>query len=125
LLVLLALTTTGCFSPEGPPTYRVTGEVIFEGSPVADGQIVFEPLESDGTRPAAGPITEGKFDFQIEPGEKRVKIIAEQEVGEVDQVMGARRRENYIPRKYNDKSELTATVTENEEQNTYEFKLKK
>jgi hypothetical protein len=126
LFLVLALVVTiasGCPQPEGPPTYPVSGEVTFDGKPVAEGQIIFEPAESDGTRPAAGPISEGKFRFEIEPGSKRVKVVAEREVGDVDPVMGARRRENYIPAKYNEKSELTAEVTTDEEQNIYSFPM--
>ena len=114
----------GCPGPQGPATYPVSGTVTLDEEPLAEGQIVFEPLSADGTRPSSGPVVQGKFSFTIEEGMKRVRITAEREVGEADPVMGARRRENYIPLRYNERSELTAEVTADAEGNVFNFPLK-
>lgn len=113
----------GCSGPSGPPTYPVSGEVTFNGEPVATGTILFEPFQSDGTLPASGQIIDGKFNFEIEKGDKKVKVFADREVGDPDPVMGARRRENYIPAKYNDRTELFAEVTTDGTKNTYSYPL--
>ena len=125
LLLLLCglIPLLGCFGPKGPTMYPVAGEVTMEGEPIAEGKIIFEPFEPDGTLPAFGNITQGKYSFEVEPGDKRVRITAEREVGEVDPAMGARRRENYIPKQYNAKSQLTATVTTDPETNVFPFVL--
>lgn len=120
--LLAATLLTGCAGQQGPPTYPVSGEVTWEGEPLEKGRIIFEPLTADGTRPASGSIEQGQFSFQIEEGEKRVRVIAEREVGPADPVMGAPRRENFIPPRYNEESELQVEVTP-EGENVYSFEL--
>jgi hypothetical protein len=108
-LCLLALPVAGC-GPSGPETYPVSGTVTWNGGPLPEGHIVFDPVDGS-VAPDAGKIENGKFELQAQPGEKRVEIDATRESGEVDPVMHAAPREAYIPSKYNSETILKATVT--------------
>ena len=119
-LCLLVLPVAGC-GPSGPETYPVSGTVTWNGDPLPEGNIVFEPVDGS-IAPDAGKIAAGKFAFQAQPGEKRVQIDATREVGEVDPVMHTVPREAYIPSKYNSATILTATVTADGE-NDFTFEL--
>lgn len=119
-LGLLALPVAGC-GPSGPETYSVSGTVTWNGDPLPDGHIVFYPVDGS-IAPDAGKIAAGKFEFQAQPGEKRVEIDATRESGEVDPVMHTAPREAYIPSKYNSQSILKATVTAGGD-NTFTFEL--
>jgi hypothetical protein len=122
ILVLMSLACLGCYD-RGPPKYKVTGSVTWEGEPIADGYIVFQPLDTDFTDDA-GPIKEGTFEFEATPGEKRVQIHASRPdpSGKVDPAMGMVARQGYIPSRYNSETTLTATVKSDGE-NKFEYKL--
>jgi hypothetical protein len=120
LLLLLAL--GGCYD-QGPSKYKVTGSVMWEGEPIPDGYVVFQPLDRDFTDDA-GPIKEGTFEFEATAGEKRVQIHASRPdpSGKVDPAMGMVARQVYIPSHYNSETTLTATVKSDGE-NKFEYKL--
>ena len=119
-LCLLVLLVAGC-GPSGPETYPVSGTVTWNGDPLPEGDIVFSPVDGS-IAPDAGKIVDGKFEFQAQPGEKRVEIDATRESGEVDPVMHMAPREAYIPSKYNSESILKATVTAGGD-NAFTFEL--
>ena len=112
----------GCGS-SGPATYEVTGQVTFDGQPVAEGEILLRAADgSEGSR--AGKIVDGRYTIQSTVGKKRVEINASREVKPSkiaesgEEVAG----ELYIPKKYNLESELTAEVTA-AGPNQFDFKL--
>ena len=119
LLVFLPL-LAGC-SSSPPGTYSVSGTVTFNEKPLPEGNILFSNADGTGV-PAAGVIRNGKFRINATPGKKQVAIFATRKVGEVDPVMGARQREMYIPKRYNDETMLTAEVTPGGK-NRFEFPL--
>ncbi len=106
LVALLAL--AGC-KPPGPATYPVSGTVTYNGAAVADGSIVFMPLDKRQSA-EADKISGGKFSFLAKEGKKKVEIRATCEVGEVVPSMGARAKQSYIPVEYNAETTLTAEV---------------
>ncbi len=108
-LGLLVMVVAGC-GPSGPVTYPVSGTVTWEGNPLAEGQIVFTPVDGS-IAPDAGTITNGTFNFQAQAGSKRVEIYATRESGPPDPVMNMPPKEQYIPARYNAESILTAEVT--------------
>jgi len=119
--VLLMLCLVGC---NGDGKYPVSGTVTWEGDPIPadhNGHITFTPIDpSKG--PDAGPIGEdGEFSFRASPGEKRVEILISRPKGKRVEAMGMAAEEMYVPRKYNEESELTANVKE--ESNTFDFAL--
>jgi len=127
ILCLLALTvsglTLGCAG--GAATSTVTGNVTFEGKPLPDGDIVFFDPENK-LAPDAGKIKDGVYSVAVKPGKKRVEIRASKmqklppdkkgAMGETELPM------DYLPEKYNQKSELTADITSGGV-NTFDFTL--
>ena len=109
----------GC-GKSGPKKYDVSGEVTWEGVPLADGDILFEAV--DGGIPDHGKIAEGQFRFQATAGAKKVSILATQAAAEVDPEMGTAPRVSYIPPRYNANTTLTANVTSDGE-NHFTFVL--
>ena len=110
---------SGC-GDSGPKRYPVSGDVTWEGAPLPDGDIIFEP--TDGGVPDHGKIVEGKFDLRATAGAKKVSIMATKAAAEVDPSMGAAPQVSYIPLRYNAQSELTATV-DPEGENRFTFAL--
>jgi hypothetical protein len=111
--------TLGCSRPD---TVEVSGFVEWEAAPIPQGDIVF--FSRDPHVPAAaGKITDGAFRFRTKPGEKRVEIRSFRLSGKKTP-QGRPIGEMYIPKRYNDDSELTADVTLGGE-NKFDFKLKR
>lgn len=117
LVAVGILVCTGC----GSGLIAVEGNVSFDGQPVEQGSIVFEP--ADGKGPTAGGKIEGggyklSGDEGVVPGEKVVRITAVRKTGRqveagppsppgtmVDEI------ERYIPPNYNANSTLKCEVT--------------
>jgi hypothetical protein len=111
---------------DAPPTVAVTGEVTFDGSPLPSGEIIFRPADGNGRADAAA-IKDGKYSLECTIGDKAVTITALREVPgvvaqelETGEVGGE--VEQYIPETYNDRTTLTADVTESGD-NTFNFPL--
>jgi hypothetical protein len=98
-------TMTGC----GPRPAEVSGTVLIDGKPLAEGQIIFEATDARAT-PVAGSIKEGKYAVKVPPGAKKVKITASRPTKKPDPVMGAAARESMIAPEFNDRTTLTADV---------------
>lgn len=115
----------GCSS--SPPRGIVHGEVTFDGQPVQDGTILFEPESGQG-QTAGGPIKEGKFTAEVPVGKMRVRINGNKKTGRryrvyetpesplVDEVV------ELLPPKYNVNSELTLEVKKGEQQASFHLK---
>jgi hypothetical protein len=116
LSLLVIACTIGC----GGGQAIVEGQVTFDGQPVEQGTIVFEPVDGTGAV-AGGTIQNGKYrlgaEEQLTPGNKLVRIKAMRTTGKkikadppapddlmVDEV------QQYIPPHYNEQSSLTAQV---------------
>lgn len=124
---------TGCGSGGGAGRHAVEGKVSFDGQPVTDGQIMFEPT-GQGLPMVAGKIEEGLYKVDAEhgpaPGSYRVRIEGyrkkkvpglskhpylgdQQEAGVV--------REQYLPAQFNSSTTLNAEITS--EKSEYNFDL--
>lgn len=128
LRVMTVLTGTallvGCGGSDGPPTYEVSGQVYFDNEPVNEGRILFRKLEGDGKSYSA-EIKEGAYSLTTEGGQMAVEIIASRLIpNKFDNSNGTPEPvgEMYIPARYNAKSELTAEVTA-EGENEFPFAL--
>jgi hypothetical protein len=119
LFVAGAVMFIGCSSPH--TTYPVSGTVLLNGEPLADGDIFFRPVD-----PAfgmdAGKIVNGRFSCGAKAGKKIVMIRASRVVPGEKTPMGGLVRREYIPEQYNDASKLEAEVSK-DGANEYEFKL--
>lgn len=117
LFAIMASLVAGCNSDGLVP---VSGTVTWEGDPIGKGMINFFPTDPS-KRPDGGPIIDGKFEFRASIGDKRVEVFADRPVGEPDPVMKLQRYEQFIPTRYNEQTELTATVEAKGD--TFEFAL--
>ena len=131
LVVVLMGTCVGCGGGGG--LVAVEGNVTFDGQPVEEGSIAFEP--ADGAGPSAGgTIQQGKYalaaDAGVLPGKKTVRITAVRKTGKqveegppsapgtmVDEV------EQYIPAIYWKESTLNCEVAAGQA-NQFNFDLK-
>ncbi len=94
----------------GDGKYPVSGTVGWNGDPIPEGSIIFTPVDPS-VGPDAGQIENGRFRFRASAGPKKVEIFADRDVGKPDPVMNVVRREQYIPIRYNEETELTVEVT--------------
>ncbi len=61
LIILLTMIVPACSHDEGPELAPVTGKVTYQGKPITQGTISFQPVSPDGT-PATGSIgTDGSL----------------------------------------------------------------
>lgn len=116
----------GCSGgPDEPKTYRVYGEVSFGGKPIDEGTIQFVNMKESFNRGI--DIKNGKFEGECIEGEMRIEVRA-YKPGKVnamyaDDPNAKPEMENYIPKKYNQDSELKETVKADGE-NHFLFDLK-
>jgi hypothetical protein len=114
-LIGLVCAVSGCSEN---PRNAVSGTVTYAGQPLADGYIMFVPLDGTPGPTAGGNVENGKFEIEQEgsvfAGNFRVEIVASrpsnrkvlsQESGKMVTVP-----EQYIPVRYNQESELQAAV---------------
>lgn len=119
LLAFVALTVlVGCGGPDAGRA-SVSGKVTFDGEPVKMGQIAFDP-QGQG-RMGIAQIVDGAFQMPPQqgptPGKYTVRITADRPSGKPAQttpeVSGrsvGESYEQYIPVKYNQRSELTVEI---------------
>mgnify|MGYP001556120801 CR=1 FL=1 len=123
LLLSTFLLSLGC---QGDGKYPVSGQVTWEGESIPEdhnGHVQFMPVDESVT-PDAGPIgADGRFEFRASPGEKRVEILISRPKGKVIEAMGMAAQVQYVPERYNKKTELTATVEKSN--NEFQFDLVK
>jgi len=110
IVCLLSILSIGC---SGDGKYPVSGTVTWDGEPIPadhNGHVTFMPVDASLT-PDSGPIgADGTFNFRASPGEKKVEIMISRPKGEVIEAMGMSAQEQYIPRRYNEDTELRATI---------------
>ena len=128
LLLLSCCSLSACGKSSGPDRHPVTGHVTFDGVPVETGTIVFrdENLKS-GIAPDGGNIVKGQYHVQVQPGQKRVEILASRPIPSEGQVREDRKSfatvpvEQFIPPVYNAHSVLTAEIEPRK--NKYDYDL--
>ncbi len=127
-LACLITLLNGCGSvDEGPAKYQVSGVISFDGKPVEEGQILFIP-EADNSQRQAGVIKNGSYSCECTTGKKKVEITAyrfdesKQEPDPAEPGKTVPARVQYIPKKYNQKTTLTAAVSA-EGDNQFAFEL--
>ena len=110
-LTVLALLTVGC----GTSKPIMEGTVTLDGVPIEKGVIVLTPPDGKGQTAGCG-ITAGRYRMQASQGTVQVSIMAERKDGKMPDPMspgsGALidRYVNYVPERYNSKSELMVTI---------------
>ena len=109
LAVLFGLFTAGCGSnSQMPPTFPVRGTVMVDGKPLAEVAISFYPADGQGGV-YGGPIRDGKYAVDVAVGPKLVSILGMKQLGEIGPD-GKPMASQFLPRRYNAATELTATI---------------
>ncbi|MCZ2341737.1 MAG: hypothetical protein LC104_08060 [Bacteroidales bacterium] len=115
----------GCGSQSGPKLYPASGTVTFDGKPIETGRITFKGANAND-RTYAADITNGEYKLELEAGQKIVEITASRLIpGKFDNSNGKPEPigEMYIPKMYNENSQLKAEVKDSGE-NKFPFELK-
>ena len=94
------------------------GTVTFDGAPLPEGTIEFQPIQGTGGPSTGGPIVEGEFRIDpgdgVKPGKFRVSITAQRSSGKTQVIVYTGEEveipEQYLPAKYNQRSELEVEV---------------
>lgn len=103
-LVVLA---AGC---SGDGLAVCTGGVTYDGKPLETGAIDFHPLDR-ALAPQGGRIVAGRFEVRARPGRYRVEIRASRpKPGAPELTPGMKPHEQFVPPRYNDRTELEAEV---------------
>ena len=116
ILLLFCLLIFGCGA--GKEKIAISGSVTFDGEPVANGEIEFQP-NKPGERPAMGTIVGGKYRiserFGAKPGKYSVSIIARREAKLQGQgnpyATDAVATQQYIPPQYNVSTTLQVDIS--------------
>jgi len=121
----------GCGGGSGPVRHEVTGTVLYDGKPLDNGVISFEPADGQGSQDGA-TVTDGEYriprDKGLFPGRYKVRILggdgssgagqATPEAGNPGHVRGRER----IPPEYNEKSDVVREVKEGAS-NRFDFSI--
>jgi len=109
----------GCSDKNRAGKYLVTGAVTYNGAPVENGFVTFEP--ESGKPAEAGPIEDGRYSLYAYPGVNRVSVRAEKAVG-FNKGMNQPNMVQYVPAIYNVETELSADIAPNDD-NSVDFPL--
>lgn len=130
LVVLLTISFTGCGG--GPAPVGVSGTVTLDGEPLPEGTISFEPVSQTAGQRRDAMIENGAFVLPAEEGvlpgmEFKVEIKSFRTTGRKypNANAGASYDEvvQIIPAEYNTATTLRATISEDEQLNSFRFDL--
>lgn len=121
-LFAVGLVSLGCNGQRPvPKSYPVQGEVTLDGKPMSSGEVVFVSV-AEGIRDTV-KVADGKFSGEVLAGERKIEIRSYVAQEGNTKMYGADAEPSYvnvIPKKYNEASELTATVKESDD-NSFSF----
>lgn len=128
MLVVLGLTPNLIGCGEGDPRSVVTGTVTLDGEYLPGGEILLVPTEPNQPT-ERGAIQHGAYTLRAAPGPKKVMIRWERnhptkKVPGADPGTMIPLREQMIPSRYNDQTELTAEVVAGDNEFNFDLKSK-
>ena len=107
-LLMFAIGLVGC--NRAAARYPVSGAVSWNADPIQEGDIIFEPEDSNQL-PEAGKVINGRYEMKVTAGRKKVRLFASKEKPTPNKAMGPGERESIIPPDYNARSSIIAEVT--------------
>jgi hypothetical protein len=125
-LLITLLVGVGCGDSRNNIAYDVGGTVNLDKKPLKDGDITFS--DSSGHPPTSITITDGKYQGKARAGNYRVEIRAyrfsEKAVGPGPGVSKDERpKENYLPERFNRKTELPKAEVTLAGPNKFDFEV--
>ncbi len=128
LALLLCCVASGCQKSSGPQLVPVSGLVTLDDVPLPSGQIVFH--DPDGhVGSVGGAIVQGHYTLNSPPRRMQVEITDYRDVvGQFDESNPGAKipdREQYIPARFNVKTELTAEVKDGKNKIDFPLSSKK
>jgi hypothetical protein len=125
---LPVLLLCGCGSDDGFERIAVSGNVTYRGQPVEKGQIRFIPNQGTEAPLTTAAIVKGKYEAAgnsgVPVGTHRVVITARNNPqGMAESTDRGLRAKQYLPDKYNTKTELTITIPSGRGNITKDFVL--
>ncbi len=135
VLVLSFVTLAGCGSGDGRERIPVSGTVTYQGQPVANGEIRFQPIEGTKTSPSGATIKDGQYKVTARGGLPVGKFCVVITAFRPEARQALKKQKGgigddgklllqFLPPKYNNKSELTISINLEEEAKTANFDLK-
>lgn len=127
LLIGAAVAASGC-GPSGPPMGVVSGTVVVDGEPAADGSITLWPTDGVSST-AGGAVKEGRYSFEAPVGEAKVEIHVSKQVGEkrlynTPDSPVAPVYADVLPPKYNTQTELLYVVEQGRQEKNFDLTTK-
>jgi hypothetical protein len=122
----------GCGPTTSLEKVIVSGEVTYNGAPIANGDVLFYPMPGTTGPMSGASIKDGRYMVDakggVPVGEHLVRINGFRSSGgpQSDDMRAAKpggERIQYIPTKYNEQSELIVKIGGEESEITYDFKL--
>jgi hypothetical protein len=110
LAAVFILSFAGC--DRGPKTHEIAGRVVFQGTPISEGDVFFVQ-EGSGTQ-FAGKIRDGRYSLSVGEGTHAVKIRASKKMplpaGKKGAMGETEADQDFIPEQYNAKTTLKESV---------------
>ncbi len=112
----LALVPTGCGKNDGQ--FEIHGQVSFESQPIADGKLLFMPMDESQPQ-AIAKIVDGEYTTAspggVFAGKYKVQVFGYRKTGKV-QDLGPlhgeeEQQEQYIPARFNRETEITVEIS--------------
>ena len=113
--ILLFLTVLGCGGSSSDASFsNIEGKVSYQGEPVKNGVIYFEKIGDKETEPKSAPISDGAYSVKLKDGKYTVRISGTKVMPLPKGVVGASGEKEgpkeYLPARFNAKSDLTADI---------------
>lgn len=129
---------TGCGKGKGPERFEVSGKVTYNGEPIADGDITFQPVEGTNAPTASGTIKNGLYklegDFGVAAGTYEVRVNSYRASAPGDKMLpggdldkppetpGVPSRDQMLPEQFNTRSTIEKFTVSGKTEKNFDLK---